>query len=151
LSWKSRRSERREAGELGIEVLAFGLLIFVAGTLIFVNGWAIVDAKLAAAAAAREAARAYVEAPDDAAAQTAAQSAASDSVLGYHRDPSGTTLSVEQERFGRCQRIVVEVHTLAPLIRIPWVGQMGAVTVVARHSELIDPFRSGLVGTSVCA
>jgi hypothetical protein len=146
-----RLSRLGQGGELGIEALAFGLLIFITGTLIFVNGWAVVDAKLAAAAAAREAARAYVEAPDNAAAAAAAEGAANNSVQGYDRDPAGTTVSIGLERYGRCQRIVAEVHTLAPLLRVPWVGQMGTVTVVARHSELIDPFRSGLPGTSVCA
>lgn len=144
-------TRRGEAGELGIEVLAFGLLIFVTGTLILVNGWAIVDTKLAAAAAAREAARVYVESPDGGAATTDAAVAARDAVQGFGRDPSGTTVSFAQEAFGRCQRVVVEVRTEAPLIRLPWVGQAGTVTVVAHHSELIDPFRSGLPGTSTCA
>ncbi len=144
-------ARRNEAGELGIEVLAFGLLIFVTGTLLFVNGWAIVDAKLAAVAAAREAARAYVESPDATVAETTATIAAEDAVRGYNRDPAGSTVSFEQRSFGRCQRVLVEVRTRSPLIRLPWIGQAGTVTVIAHHSELIDPFRSGLPGTAVCA
>jgi hypothetical protein len=146
-----RRGRVSESGELGIEVLAFGLLIFVTGSLIFVNGWAIVDAKLAATSAAREAARAYVESPDATAAQAAAVAAAQAAVAGYNRDPSGTAVSFGLQAFGRCQRVVVEVQTKSPLIRLPWIGQAGTVTVVARHSELVDPFRSGLPGTSSCA
>ena len=42
-------------------MLPFGVLIFVVGSLLIANAWAVVDAKLATTAAAREAARAYVE------------------------------------------------------------------------------------------
>ena len=56
---------RDEAGQAGgLEGIAFGLLIFVLGTLLIANAWAVVDTKLAVTAAAREAARAFVEADD---------------------------------------------------------------------------------------
>ena len=42
-----RRGERGQAG--GMEVLPFGLLVFVAGTLLLVNIWGVVDTKFAAA------------------------------------------------------------------------------------------------------
>ena len=50
----------------GIEVLPFGLLVFIVGTLLVANAWAVVDAKLAVTSAAREAVRSYVEADDGA-------------------------------------------------------------------------------------
>jgi hypothetical protein len=57
VAWRDRL--RDEGGAVGgLEVLPFGLLIFVVGILLVVNAWAVVDAKLAAEAAAREAARA---------------------------------------------------------------------------------------------
>ena len=60
-----RRRCADERGAVGgIEVLPLGMLVLVVGTLLVVNAWAVVDAKLAASAAAREAARAYVEAGD---------------------------------------------------------------------------------------
>jgi Flp pilus assembly protein TadG len=146
-----RSNRRDERGQLGIEALAFGTLIFIAGTLVFVNGWALVDAKLAATSAAREAARAYVEAPDSTSGLHDAQIAGADALAGYGRDPLASTIVVIQGSFGRCQRVVVEVRTRAPLARVPFVGQAGTFTVVAHHSELVDPYRSGLAGTSACA
>ena len=145
------RTYHSEAGELGIEVLAFGLLIFVTGTLIFVNGWAIVDAKLAATAAAREAARVYVESPDAPIAAQAATAAALATVQGYNRNPSGTEVTFALEAFGRCRRVVIQARTKVPLISLPWIGTAGTMSVIAHHSEVIDPFRSGLPGTSSCA
>ncbi len=52
-----------DAGQAGLEAVLFGVLVFVLGTMLVVNAWAVVDAKLAATSAAREAARSYVEAP----------------------------------------------------------------------------------------
>ena len=48
----------------GVEILPLALLVFTAGMLLVMNGWAIVDARLAVAGAAREAVRTAVEAPD---------------------------------------------------------------------------------------
>src|SRR4029079_720569 len=57
-----RHTERGVVG--GIEVLPFGFLIFVVGSLVIANAWAVIDARMAADAAARQAARAYVESPN---------------------------------------------------------------------------------------
>jgi hypothetical protein len=47
-------SWRDETGAVGgIEVLPFALLVFVAGTLLLANAWAVVEGKVAASAAAR--------------------------------------------------------------------------------------------------
>ena len=140
-----------QGGQLGLEALAFGLLVFVAGTLVFVNGWAIVDAKLAAASAVREAGRAYVEGADATSALAAARVAADDTLVGYGRSPTASTVTIVQGGFARCERVVLEVRTQAPLARIPWLGQVGTLTVAARHSELVDPYRAGLAGSSSCA
>ena len=52
------RVRRREQGFVaGGEVLPFGVLIFVLGTLLLVNAWAVIDAKFAVSSASREAAR----------------------------------------------------------------------------------------------
>ena len=51
---------RGDAGQVGgIEALPFGLLIFVVGSLLIANAWAVVDAKFATDAAARQAVRTY--------------------------------------------------------------------------------------------
>ena len=63
-----------DAGQVGgIEVLPFGVLIFVVGTLLITNAWGVVDAEVAADAAAHQAVRTYVEAPDGTTAAARAQ------------------------------------------------------------------------------
>ncbi len=40
---------------------------------------------------------------------------------------------------------------MVPLVAIPLLGQAGnGITVTARHSEVVDPYRSGLPGTATC-
>ena len=53
------RDDRGVVG--GVEAIPFGLLLFVAGTLLVANAWAVIDAKMAATSAAREAARTYMK------------------------------------------------------------------------------------------
>ena len=61
---------RGDAGQVGgIEALPFGLLVFVVGSLLIANAWAVVDAKFATDAAARQAVRTFVEGTDEAAAR----------------------------------------------------------------------------------
>lgn len=146
--------ERGQVG--GIEGLVFGVLVFVFGTLLVANAWGVIDAKLAVTSAAREAARTYVETTSAADAYGAAL-AASDAALAAHgRDRSRADLEVGVDaggtgRFARCARAVAEVRYVVPLVAIPLLGQAGnGVTVTARHSEVVDPYRSGLPGTASC-
>jgi hypothetical protein len=145
------RPAREEGFVGGFAGLIFGLLLFVVGTLLAANAWAVVDTKSAAVEAARQAARTYVEAPDAAAADNAAQAAADSALAGYGRNPARARMSVVSGSFGRCQRITVAVSYPAPLLVLPFLGRIGTGhTVQAHHSELIDPYRSGLPGTAVC-
>jgi hypothetical protein len=141
-----------EAGFVGgFEGLLFGLLLFVVGTLLVTHAWAVVDTKAATEAAARQAARTYVEASSSAAAASAAQQAAASTLSGYARSPGRADVRLTSGTFGRCQRITIAVSYPAPLLILPWLGRVGsAETVRAQHSELVDPYRSGLPGTSVC-
>lgn len=135
----------------GAEALIFGLLLFVVGTLLVANAWNVVDTKTAAVAAAREAARSYVEATNANDAQNAAQAAARQALAGYRRDPTPARLTVTGGAFGRCQRITVQVVYPVPFVVLPFVGHLGSAgTVKAAHSELVDPYRSGLPGSSSC-
>ena len=138
------RDERGVVG--GFEVLPFGFLIFVAGTLLLANAWGIVDAKIAASGAAREAARAYVEssAPDGRAALAEAEAAAEEAMAGHGRDPSRMTLSSSGPLvFERCAPATFVVTYEVPTISLPWIGGFGAgvFSTSARHSEVVDPFR----------
>ena len=138
------RDERGVVG--GFEVLPFGFLIFVAGTLLLANAWGIVDAKIAASGAAREAARAYVEssAPDGRAALAEAEAAAEEAMAGHGRDPSRMTLSSSGPLvFERCAPATFVVTYEVPTISLPWIGGFGTgvFSTSARHSEVVDPFR----------
>src|SRR5690606_28013405 len=68
---------RADAGQVGgIEVLPFGLLLFVVASLVVANAWAVIDAKATVDSAARAGVRAAVEAPDSATAAARADAAA---------------------------------------------------------------------------
>lgn len=147
----SERGDRRsrpgdEDGAVGgLEVLPFGLLVFVVGTLLIVNAWAVVDAKLAAEASAREAARAYVESSDAATAADAAREAASDAITATGRDPDDLRLSTEASRFARCAIVTVRTSYTVPAISLPFVGGFGdGIEVHGEHREAIDAFGAGL-------
>jgi hypothetical protein len=138
----------------GIEVLPFGVLIFVVGSLLVANAWAVIDAKMAVTAAAREAARTYVEADDAFAGRSAAEAAGRAALDGHGRDPSRSTVALAPEGdapFARCVRVTVEVHHPVPAIVLPSIGGYGdGFDVTATHTELIDPFRDGLEGGGRC-
>lgn len=133
----------------GAEALPFGILVFVIGGLLLANAWGVVDAKLAASAAAREATRAYVESNgrnDQEAAQDASL-AASMAMAGHGRDAAKMTLQqIGSSLFERCAPVTFEVTYSVPAISLPWVKGLGpdAITVRASHSEVIDPYRSGV-------
>ena len=143
---------RGEDGQVGgIEGVVFGVLVFVFGTLVVVNAWGVIDAKLATTSAAREAARAFVESPPQVDAGRAAENAAREAILAHGRRWERTTIAPLEGGFARCQRITVEVAYDVPLIAVPLLGQAGnGITVTSRHSEIVDPYRSGLAGAAAC-
>ena len=138
----------------GFAGLLFGLAIFVVGTLLAAYAWSVVETKAAASAAAREAARSYIEAPSSAAGFDAARQAALSALSGRVSDPSKASVTLDSGVFGRCQRITISVGYPAPALQLPLVrriGPLGGRTVHAQHSELIDPYRTGLAGSAQCA
>lgn len=149
LAW---HDDRGQVG--GIEVLPFGLLIFIIGSLLIANAWGVVDAKLAVTSAAREAVRAYVEASDGADAQDRAEAAARAAIDGHGRDGARASLGfrhVDDQPYARCTRAVVTVSYPVPAIALPFIGGYGdAFDVSARQSEIVDPYRSGLAGEAAC-
>lgn len=143
-----------ERGSLGgLEGLSFGILLFAFGTLMVVNAWAVIDGKTTANTAAREAIRHYVEAPD---ANTAVSNAnaAAQAVAGERRRAS-TSLNFRQApgfAFRRCDEITASVSIMVPRISLPLIGGTGGhFAVTSTHSEVIDPYRSGLPSTSRCS
>jgi hypothetical protein len=135
----------------GFEGLLFGLLIFVAGTLLVTYAWGVVDTKAATGEAAQQAARTYVEAPDAVAAAEQAYQAADAALAGFGRDPARAQVALLSGEFARCSRITIAVSYPAPLLDLPFVGPVGrSENVRSENSELVDPYRSGLPGTSAC-
>jgi hypothetical protein len=156
---RARGDDRGQVG--GIEVLPFGLLVFVVGTLLIANAWAVVDAKLAVDAAAREAARHFVEAdvPDArniADAEAAARRAGFEALAAHGREGARATVELTglespdgQSGFTRCARATFTARYDVPVLRLPWIGGFGSgLDVTSRHSELIDPYRDGVPGSA---
>ena len=144
-----RGPQQDERGLGGIEGLAFGALIFVFGTLIIATAWGAIDARLGVDAAAREAARAYVEAGSSAQATASAQTAATDVLRGHNRHV--TRLDIDASGFSRCAPVTVIVETNVPKVSLPLIGRRSGTYIVrATHTEVVDPYRSGLSGTANC-
>ncbi len=147
-----RRGCRDEDGFAGgFAALLFGMLLFVIVTLLVANAWGVVTTKAAAVDAAREAARIYVEAPNGTAAALDARQAADAALAGYGRDPGLARVRLVSGSFGRCRRVTIAVSYPSPVVELPVVGRVGTgERVRAIHSELVDPYRSGLPGAAAC-
>lgn len=134
----------------GVEGLAFGVLVFVMGTLVVSNAWLVVDAKLATSAAAREAARAYVESDSARSARSEALDAAQSTLDGHGLQ--ALDVALDASSFDRCQPVRVEVSVSVPMVAVPLIGASGGTRQVASsHSEVVDPYRSGLTGMAACS
>jgi len=142
---------RDEAGFAGgLAGLLFGVLIFVFGTVLVAYGWAVVQTKAAVVDAARQAARTYVEAPDSLDAYESARGAAYASLAAKDRNPAHAALRIATGGFGRCERVTITVSYPAPVVVFPLGSLLGGSTVKAEHSEIVDPYRSGLPGSAAC-
>lgn len=137
----------------GLEALAFGVVVFVVGTLVLVNGWAVVDAKFATNGAAREAVRAVVETPGEGARtdmqlQAIALRAAQDASAA-HGYTAGVVAITPRTVSGtlsqaRCESVRIEASVRVRATILPGLGGPGLITVASVHEEVIDPFRTGL-------
>ena len=149
MSARRFQGDRGQVG--GIEALPFGLLIFVVGSLLIANAWAVVDAKFATDAAARQAVRTFVEGDSQAEALAGAEAAGRAAISAHGRDPERATVApVGDAVLERCRRVTFEVVYEVPALSLPFIGGYGRApfTVRSTHSELVDPFRSGLAGSA---
>ena len=141
---------RRDDGVVGgVEALPFGVLVFVVGTLIVVNAWGVVDAKMAVASAAREAVRAYVEAPAGSDAERLGRLAAARTMQALGRTAREPEIDLDGS-FQRCARVTATVRYSIPALRLPWVRGFGTLTASSTASEIVDPLRSGVEGEATC-
>lgn len=154
-----RRVDDDEDGlTAGAEALVFGVLVFLVGTIIALNAWAVVDADFAVNAAAREATRSIVEsaALSPEVVLATASAVAADTIAGHGKDPARAEVRVadvpwDGDRLQRCARVTVEVLYAVQGIRLPLLGSWDTpITAIGQHSELVDPLRSGLAGRAGC-
>jgi hypothetical protein len=131
----------------GFEALPFGFLIFVSGTLLLANAWAVIDAHVAATSAATEAVRTFVESSGgDAAARDAGEQAAVDALTGQGKSAARASVRWDGGELVRCQPVTVTVTYRVPMISVPWLGAFGngVISTSATHTEVVDPWRAGL-------
>ncbi len=136
----ARRSERGFVA--GSDGLIFGVLIFVLGTLVVVNLWALIEARNVANSVARDYLRAYTEAPDPATAVQRGDRAAIAAAGAAHGD--GWTWSIrgaDPSSFGPCARASVTVEVKVAGIAVPVIRGLGERTVRVTRTELVDPYR----------
>lgn len=152
-SASKERGRNTQSGMVGgMEVLPFGVLIFVAGALLLTNVWAVIDTKMATSAAAREGTRSYVESPNRISGEAAARAASAQLMSGYGKKPEEVEVIVKgSASFQRCDRVSVVVRYKIPAFVLPFgIGLGHGTTVSSQHSEIIDPLRSGLGKTNSC-
>ena len=135
----------------GIEVIPFAVLVFVLATVLMVNAWAVVDAKLAVEAAAREATRTYVETRAVAQAESASTEAARRAFESTGRSAVGLHIRHTATEHVRCSSVQFEVSYVVRAVRLPIIhGLSHDITVVGRHREIIDPFAAGFGTDNRC-
>jgi hypothetical protein len=153
----ARRSRwSAEAGlAAGAEALVLGMLVFVVGTLVAVTTWAAIDTRFATAAAAREGARAAATTPPGEGPLAAAEAAVVAALEGHGLDPGRAELELHGPvgaSLERCQEVSVTVTYRLDAVRIPVIDVTAlGFDVNGRHTEVVDPFRSGLAVGGSCA
>jgi Flp pilus assembly protein TadG len=135
---------RREDGELGM----VSALLLLAGVLlpimfIVVAFARIENGRLAAAQAARDAVRAAVEAPTSSDAQQAA-----DQAITRAQAQTGVTLQLQLDgTFARGAVLRAQTSAQIGLASLPFIGQLGTITVHGSAAAPVDTYRS-LIGDS---
>lgn len=133
----------------GAEGMLFGVVVFVFGLLLLFNAWAVIDTKMAVTSAARETTRTFVESDGS---ETSAIQAGRDAFAATSNfDVSGLSAPLIEGEFRRCGRIIVTYDYTVPAISLPGgFGWGDGFDVTASHTEIVDPFRSGLDGEAIC-
>ena len=145
--------EQRRGDDRGVvagsDMLIFGVLAFVLGSLLVLNVWAVIDASLAVSAASREGARTYVEA-DPATAWADTQVRMNEVMTDYGRSDRAVAPSPPLVgAYERCAVVTVTAAYDVALVSLPIFGDFGSLKrVEASHTERIDAYRSGDFGGS---
>ena len=129
---------RGDAGVVGVDAVAFGVLVCVGVTMAVLHGWAVIDAASAARVAAREAARVAVASLGETDPQLTAERTALGIVRGLgHTGELEVEVGVDPD-MPRCTVLDVTVR-LAVASPLRAVDTRTAATA----SRLVDPFRDG--------
>lgn len=146
-------TDRGERGAVaGLEGVVFGVLILVAGTIVVVNAWSVLQTRRALDGAAREYLRAYTESESPDAAITAGRRSL-DAVLSGERRGGlhASQLRLEEpdpSRFGPCADASVVLSVEVPAARVPFIGEVASTTVRVAHTEMIDAHREVRTGAT---
>ena len=131
--------ERGQVG--GVESIPFGVLVFIVGTLIAVNGWAWLSTHRAADSIAREYLRTYTEQHSETEARAAASDVAGIIIESRSISPDRVTINAPTTH-EPCELAEVTVAIAIPAMRLPFITNLGARTVAVTHVERMDPYRS---------
>ncbi len=142
---------RGDAGFVGgSEGILFGVVVFVFGLLVMFNAWAVIDAKMAVGSAARETTRTLVE--SNGSSNAAVEAGRNAFAATSNFDPAGLNGPAFSGTFERCGRVSATYTYDVPAIALPGgIGWGSGFTVSATHTEIVDPYRSGLEGEAECA
>jgi hypothetical protein len=125
----------------GAEGLLVGSLVLLAGIVLVVHLWGVVQLRSDLGAAATEYLRTYGEADDPAGATSAARSAFA-AALTHRTTVQGLALDEpDPDVFGPCAPATLVVRADVPGTRLPFVGRIGRSRVEVIRSELVDPHR----------
>lgn len=134
------RNDRGVVG--GGEALAFGTLILLAGALLVVNLWSILDTRTAVDAAAREYLRSYTRSETHDGGVDAGRAAAAAVLDGRGTPLHGLRFDDPAPRhFGPCGTATLTLSVVVPAARVPFLGTLAQTEVAVTVHELIDAHR----------
>ncbi len=141
-----------ELGVVGFEVLPFLVLVFMVGSLMFAQSWAVLDAKMATTSGARQATRTYVEQSGKSSSNASKRAVqAGETAITAHSLPGESSITpIGVLSLQRCQRVTFAATQKIPALRLPLRSNPSPIVVRSQHSEIVDPFRSGLKGQATC-
>jgi hypothetical protein len=131
----------------GIETLPFGVLVFIAGTLLVVNAWAVVTNRATADSIAREYLRSYTKETSRPAALDAGRRVV-DAIVASRGLPPGRVHVDPPTAWGACAVATVTVHLTVPDIHAPFLGDLGTHQITVIHRDRIDAYRRGVASTA---
>ncbi len=119
--------------------MAFGFLVVIGATLLAVNVWTALDARSTLDNAARDYLRAYTAQATRSEA-AAAGLAAFDQSVGARWPDHAKSVTPPPEPFGPCRPATVTASLELSAFRVPFVGVLGAQTIRATQTELVQPY-----------